>query len=170
MGLCRDILVAFDGTPPSQRALEVAIELAGADHARLTILTAVPDIPYPAYLGASGASVASLAGTLQKDAERTLCEAVRRVPPNVSVTKICACAPIRVSLLREIERGSHDLVVLGCRPRGRLRSLYPWGLGRYVLARSPVPVLIVHAPSRTPAPEPSEAAAPALSSMRPNTA
>ena len=146
MNGCRHILVAFDGAPHSDRALTIAIELARGAHARLTILTATRQVPCPAYTGAATEAVAVLSRTVTSDAERTLCEAVRRVPDDVSVTKVCTHEPIRAAILRRIEEGAHDLVVLGSRGRGPIRSAVPGGVGSYIRRHSPVPVLIVHPP------------------------
>ena len=42
-----NILVAIDGSPDSDRALTQAIDLAEAEHARLTIFSAVVTPPAP---------------------------------------------------------------------------------------------------------------------------
>jgi nucleotide-binding universal stress UspA family protein len=41
----RDILVAVDGSPGAEQALTDAIDLAESEHTRLTLITAVPQIP-----------------------------------------------------------------------------------------------------------------------------
>ena len=45
----RDILVAIDGSPTAQRALEAAAELAEALNSRLTIIAVAPEVPPFAY-------------------------------------------------------------------------------------------------------------------------
>ena len=141
----RNILVAFDGSRHAQRALAVAIELAGASHGTLTIVTAIRQAPITAYFGASGEGVVALRQGAEAEAERSLCDAAREVPDNVSLTTICTPQPIRSALLHQIERGSFDLVVLGSRGRGRLSSALFGSVSLYVLRHSSVPVLIVHA-------------------------
>jgi nucleotide-binding universal stress UspA family protein len=142
----RNILIAFDGSPQAERALDVAIELAVTNHGRLTILTAAPHVPYLATTAASPQGVTALKRGMEAEAERTLCRAAERVPDHVSVTRIFTYAPIRRALVRTLEDGSHDLVVLGSRGLGRIRAALLGSVSRFALRHSPVPVLIVHAP------------------------
>ncbi len=148
MGAYRDILVAFDGSADAERALELAIELARGGNGRLTVLTAARQVPYPAYSGASGQAVAELRRSVVVEAEQLLEAAAKRVPRSIPLTKVFSRRPIRTALLRRIEEGGHDLVVLGSRGRGRVGSAFHRSVSRYMLRRSPVPVLISHASAR----------------------
>jgi len=49
------------------------------------------------------------------------------------------------ALIRQFKDGQHDLVVMGSRGRGAVRSALLGSASHYVLNHSPVPVLIVHA-------------------------
>jgi nucleotide-binding universal stress UspA family protein len=141
----RNILVAFDGSPQAQRALDTAIGLAVANHGRLTILTAARRVPYLACFGASAEGVTALRRSIEAEAERALCRGAERVPENVSVTKIFTRDPICRALVARIEDGSHDLVVLGTRGLGRIRAALFGSVSRYARRHSPVRVLVVHA-------------------------
>jgi nucleotide-binding universal stress UspA family protein len=139
----RKPLLAYDGSPSADRALEAAIELASGSHGRLTILSAVVHIPYLAYTGAAPEAVAEVRKSGLADAERMVCRAVNRVPKGVSVTRITSSRPIEQALLRQAREGDHDLVILGSRGRGLIRSVLFGSLGRTMLRRSPLPVLIL---------------------------
>jgi nucleotide-binding universal stress UspA family protein len=47
-------------------------------------------------------------------------------------------------VIRQIEVGHHDLVVVGSRGRGAVRSSLLGSVSHNILHHSPVPVLIVH--------------------------
>ena len=62
-----------------------------------------------------------------------------------AVSTVLSKQPVLRALLRQIEAGHHDLVVVGSRGRGGVRSALLGSVSHYVLHHSPVPVLIVHA-------------------------
>jgi nucleotide-binding universal stress UspA family protein len=140
---CRKPLLAYDASPAADRALDTAVELASASHGRLTILSAVVRIPYIAYTGAAPEAVAELRNSFLRDAERVICRAVERVPRGIPVTKLVSLQPIQQALLREAREGDHDLVILGSRDRGPLRSALFGSVGRTMRRHGPLPVLIV---------------------------
>lgn len=140
-----NILVPVDGSPDADQALTQAIDLAECEHARLTLLTIV----VPPSAASSRWVSPDLAARLLKDAEiqreTILRDAVERVPGDVSVSTVLRKGPVGPTLLREIESGNHDLVVMGSRGRGALRSMLLGSVSHYALHHSRVPVLIVHA-------------------------
>jgi nucleotide-binding universal stress UspA family protein len=140
-----NILVAIDGSPDAEQALTQAIDLAEAEHARLTIFSAVVSPPAAAYFGAGGGVAATLARNAETDTETILREAVQRVPAGVSVSTVQRSEPVRPALVEQVKTGHHDLVVMGSRGRGALRSSLLGSVSHYALHHSPVPVLIVHA-------------------------
>jgi nucleotide-binding universal stress UspA family protein len=157
----RNILVAVDGSPDSERALSEATDLAQAEHARLTIFSAVVAPPPTAYLGVSGAVVPNLLHDAEAETDEILRAAVERVPDDVSVTAVRSSEPVRSALTAQIRSAGHDLVVMGSRGRGAVRSVLLGSVSHYVLHHSAAPVLIVHAEPRTAVdPEASAAEAP----------
>src|SRR4051812_42629852 len=106
------ILVAIDGSDHAERALAEAIELAQSEHARLTVFSAVVSPPAGAYLGGGSGVAAQIARAAELDAEALLRRAAARVPADVSVCTVLTKDPVRAALIGQIERGSHDLVVM----------------------------------------------------------
>jgi nucleotide-binding universal stress UspA family protein len=146
--MLHNILVAVDGSPDADHALTRAIELAGREHARLTLITAETQIPPLADLAASAfARVDDILAANRLEAEAILESARWRVPDDVPVMTMLSRRPACHALLSEIDSGRHDLVVMGARGRGR-GSRRPASLGsvsHHVLDHSPVPVVISHA-------------------------
>ncbi len=141
---CHRPLLAYDGSPGADLALDFAIELASAAHGRLTVLTATPQIPFLAYSGAAPEAVDEVRRTQMRDAEGE-------------------------SVLREAATGKHDLLILGSRGRGVIRSALLGSLGRDMLRLSPLPVLIV-GPSAEPSRKPEAVVANPVSPMTPRSA
>jgi nucleotide-binding universal stress UspA family protein len=139
-----NILVAVDGSPDAEQALTEAIDLAESEHTRLTLITAVSQVPATAY-GVAGVPVGQLLEDAHVEAEAILRRARERVPDGVFVTAVLSEQPIRVALSRQIADGHHDLVVMGSRGRGAVRAALLGSVSHYVLHHSPIPVLIVHA-------------------------
>jgi nucleotide-binding universal stress UspA family protein len=140
-----NILVAIDGSADAEQALTQAIDLAESEHARLTIFSAVAETSAVAYVGISGDVAATLARDAEAESHAILRAAVERVPDLVSVSTVLGKAPVRRTLLGQIKTGNYDLVVIGSRGRGAVRSALLGSVSHYVLHHSPAPVLIVHA-------------------------
>jgi nucleotide-binding universal stress UspA family protein len=154
-----NILVAVDGSPDADQALTQAIDLAESENSRLTLMTAVKEIPATTYLNAGGVTGA-LIEEARAEAEAILRRARDRVPEDLPVTTLLTQEPIRLALIRQIKKGHHDLMIMGSRGRGALCAALLGSVSHYLLHHSPVPVLIVHADESAAAvaPGPSPAA------------
>jgi nucleotide-binding universal stress UspA family protein len=147
-----DVLVAIDGSPDADQALEQALDLAASEHARLTIFTATVPPAAIAYAGLSADAVANLAREAQAEAQALLREAAELVPDQVPVRTVLGTGPPGPALLDQLTDGRHDLIAMGSRGRGAVRSVLLGSVSHYVLHHSPVPVLIVHGePHQRPA-------------------
>ena len=143
-----NLLVAIDGSPHGERALSEAIDYAERCNARLTIMTCVPDPSAWLLTGGpygGGIDFEALAEDTERDYRDLLDAASQQVPKGVSVTTVLAHGRAPDRILEQLRQRSHDLVVLGSRGRGEVRSLLLGSVSHEVLNASPAAVLIVHA-------------------------
>jgi len=145
-----NILVAVDGSPASDRALQEAIDLARASNARLTVMTVVPDLPGPALgpAGAAGFDLTPMIRETEREYTAVLRAAVERVPAEIHASEVLAHGRPASSIVKQVKEGHHDLVVMGSRGRGDVRSLLLGSESHAVLNTCRVAVLIVHAETR----------------------
>jgi nucleotide-binding universal stress UspA family protein len=140
----RNILVSIDGSPHADRALTEAIDIARAANGRLTIFTAVQQLPSVAFWGPAAATeTTAVTEELEREALENLRAAEERVPEEVPVTTKLSLEPVRMALLEAIRDGGHDLLAMGSRGRGAISAAVLGSVSHYVLNHSPIPVLIV---------------------------
>ena len=141
----RRLLVAFDGSPHARRALGEAIELAEATNGTLAVMAVAPEASAWALGGAYGVYVADfgeLERTIVAEHQRMLDEAVSTVPAELPVTTRLAYGAPGPAIVDAARSGGHDLIVMGSRGRGELRSLLLGSVSHHVLQASPIPVLV----------------------------
>jgi nucleotide-binding universal stress UspA family protein len=141
----RRLLLAFDGSPHAEQALDEAIDLAQTNGGTLTVITVAPA---PSVWAMSGYDVPINVDRVSKELEREyqsmLDAAVSRIPADLPVTKILKQGAAGQEIAGEANAGDYDLVVMGSRGRGELRSLLLGSVSHRVLQASCVPVLVVH--------------------------
>src|SRR5436309_756281 len=121
----RRLLVALDSSPHAEQALAEAIDLARKSNARLTLITVVPEVSSWALLGASEAplNLPELNGQVEHAYETMLAAAVDKVPEDVPVQTLIKHGAAGAAIVDEATGGDHDLIIMGSRGRGELRSL-----------------------------------------------
>ncbi len=138
-----NILVALDGSPSSRRALEHAVDLARAGNAKLSLITVAP--PLSGYVTLAGVSQETMQAELDKWAADILDEAVRTLPDDVTAHTVQRSGHPGPEVVRELDRGGYDLVVLGTRGRGRAQEGLLGSVNGYLHFHSRVPLLSVPA-------------------------
>jgi nucleotide-binding universal stress UspA family protein len=148
----RRLLVAYDGSSHAQQALAEATELARSNTGKLTVMAVAPEPEMWAFTGydvPTSVDVLDNVDGLDKEVEREyqamLDGAVEALPAEIPVRKLLKRGPAGAAIVAEANAGDHDLVVMGSRGRGELRSLLLGSVSHRVLQSSRVPVLVVHA-------------------------
>ena len=136
----KKILVAYDGSPHSQRALQAALDLARGEGSAAHLLYAYDRIP--TYLGEPNLQavtdriVASAREMVERAAERA---SAAGVPVTADVLE----GPPAEAVLHVAEAEKFDLIVIGSRGLGQLQGLLMGSVSNRVLHHAKIPVLII---------------------------
>jgi nucleotide-binding universal stress UspA family protein len=141
LAMFKNILVCIDGSASSHRALDLAGQLAHAGTASLTLMVVAP--PVSSYVTLAGVSPGEMETELDAWAAGLLQKARALVPEGISVREIARDGEAGSEIVKELEDGSYDLVVLGSRGRGRAESTLLGSVGAFVHFHSKVPLLSV---------------------------
>ncbi len=136
-----NILVAVDGSPSSQRAVEQAVDLARAMNSILTLIAVAP--PVPPYVTFAAVSAEQMQTDVERWAETKLHEAAGLIPDDVLVHRVQRSGHVGPEIVDELRRGHYDLVVLGTRGRGRAQENLLGSVNSYVHFHTHVAVLSV---------------------------
>ena len=98
------------------------------------------------YVTLAGVSTPTMQAELDKWAAQTLDEASRLVPDEIAAHTVQAKGHAGPVILKELDRGAYDLVVLGTRGRGRVQEGFLGSVNGYVHFHSKVPLLSVPDP------------------------
>jgi len=149
------VAVAYDGEEESRAALEMAESLARRLGARVLLVTAVEPSPHGAVLGRSKQDVE---GTAREQAQRMLTQAVEGLGDDVPVESHVALGTASQALLQACT-DDVDLLVMGSRAYGPVRSVLLGSVSRHVVAHAACPVIVVPRGARTDLGSAVEAAA-----------
>ncbi len=136
-----DILVAIDGSASSWEALNHGIELARAGNAKLTLITVAP--PVSGYVTLAGVSNEKMHAELDRWAAELLAKAAGKVPDDVIAHTIQQAGEAGPVIVKELNHGTYDLIILGSRGRGRAQEGLLGSVTAYVHHHSRVPLLSV---------------------------
>jgi nucleotide-binding universal stress UspA family protein len=147
------LAVAFDGSPESCAALELAGQLAGAAEATLRVV-AVHEPFTATTAGIAPIGAADVGAVTQREAmEERLREAVAELPAGLRAKGLLLKGEAAEELLKETDLGV-DLLVMGSRGHGPLGRVLLGGVSAKVARNAPCPVLVM---PRSTTHEPREA-------------
>jgi nucleotide-binding universal stress UspA family protein len=133
IGPPRVIAVAFDDSPESHRALEVAMRLATAASATLRVITVYGGPP----VGESQPGVVTQRALMEEALHRTVSE----LPPELRAEPRFLVGTVAHVLAEQSELGV-DLMVMGSRAYGPVRSVWLGSVSENLIRISPRPVVI----------------------------
>lgn len=138
----KNILVPTDASENAGRALKTALEFAQQFGSEITLLHITFTPEALGYSLSSGISVPQEDVTIH--GEMVLVEALKGIEPgNVPIHKLQRPGHPAVAILEEIERGHHDLVIMGSRGYGPIVGPLLGSVSQRVLSKAKCPVLIV---------------------------
>jgi len=144
----QNVLVPIDGSAHAERALREAVDLVRLSGAALTVMTSVPS-PSAWLLGMGGMAPPPDLDSLERDVEqeyqRLLDQALEPHAGDVTPSKVLAYGRPADAIVDQVRKAGHDLVIMGSRGRGDVRSFVLGSVSHQVLQTSPAAVLIVHA-------------------------
>lgn len=141
------VVVGYDGSPSSQRALEWAADLARSEHRPITVVHGTPPAA-KAWMTAPGYGSEAALDHLRSDAEQLLADAraaVAERAPDLEVTTVH-----RIEDPRQVLVGlSADaaVVVVGSRGRGPVASLLLGSVGVTLVRHASCPVVVLRPPA-----------------------
>jgi len=156
----RSLVLPLDGSHESESAVGVAVEIARAMGAQITLLRVVPPIVSGVEIGIPEAYPPELDRHMVKSA-RSYLKQFRTAHPDVITSVVVERGPPAKAIVEFLNQIRPDLVVMASRSR---YSTGRWALGSVAddVIEGPVPVVIVH-----PAAEVTEALGPAVLAAHP---
>ncbi len=134
------ILVPVDGSDPAEKALNYALNMAEKHDAKVEILTVVDEVKMaPDW-------AREYSEKLREQGEETLASTFSKAvkqKPNIKISKCLAEGYASEEILIRAEKGHHDLIVMGSRGMGLVRSLFLGSVSTRVVNQAEIPVMIV---------------------------
>ncbi len=138
----KTILVGYDQTDPSERALERAIELAKAFEAKI-LITSVARVMADAGTGRSMGGLDPTDSPEEHDAEMKSA-AERITTAGLSAELVRAIGDPAEAIVKAAEQKGADLIVVGARERGWMQRMLDHSVSQDVARHARCDVLIVH--------------------------
>lgn len=144
----RTILVPYDFSEHSKKALETALDLGRRFGSNLHLLHVVspPIVAYPT-MGTTAALPASLLIELREGAERALHEVAAAIenPPGTVKSQISTGGATAETIREMAEQLGADLIVMGTHGRTGMARVFLGSVAERTLRLAPCPILMVSA-------------------------
>jgi len=136
--LPKRLLVGFDGSKESEKALDAAVDIAKASGGQLVVQHVVSVGPEAYEVGMVDIDA------LEAQLGKMLDGAVERARQSgVAATKVLSRGDVAATILREADQRGVDLIVVGSLGRGRMSRLLMGSVADKLVRAAPVPVLVV---------------------------
>jgi nucleotide-binding universal stress UspA family protein len=150
----KKILIAFDGSEASKRALDYAADMASDAKGQLIVLTIVPKITLPIFpdegFGSAPSASAQDFGEYQDRMKSTYTKALNEATneakkkfSDLNVTPIIYEARPSVAIVEEAEKQAVNLIVMGSRGLGGISGWILGSTSRRVVESCTKPILII---------------------------
>ncbi len=144
------VLVAYDGSDPSKRALDHAAKMAAMFEGELIILTVVPKVSVPVYsnaeLGAQAMDIASLQERMRENYGQSIKKAEEEIHglyPHLKVDTIITEGRPASIIVSEADKQGVSLIVMGSRGLGGITGWILGSTSRQVVDLCTKAILIV---------------------------
>jgi nucleotide-binding universal stress UspA family protein len=138
-GALKHVGCGFDGQPPAQTALAEAVALAAQARARLRVIAVFAQLAFGHLAIAPPLDLRTVNAAARSVLERQLADAVDRIP-QVEVESVLLDGDAGERLTEQT--GSLDLLVLGSRGYGPVRSVLLGGVSGHVIRAARCPVVV----------------------------
>jgi nucleotide-binding universal stress UspA family protein len=150
----KKILVAFDGSEASKKALDYAADMVYETGGHLVILTVVPKVTLPIFPdeGFGSAPIASSQdfgdyqdrmNVMYNQALNDAVKSVKEKFPDISVTPVIYEARPSAAIVEEAEKQGVDLIVMGSRGLGGISGWLLGSTSRRVVESCTKPILVL---------------------------
>ena len=147
--LMKNILVPYDGSPLSKKALELAKDIARNFNADLTLLMVIP-VYYPisdsVFSGAAVMNYQKVVKSLKEQGEKEISKITEKCrEEGTKATYKIVHDDVSEAILKEAKKSKTDLIIMGSRRLVGIASLKRLGsTARHVSEHARCPVTLVH--------------------------
>ena len=147
--IIKKILVPYDGSPLSRKALELAKDIARNFNAELTLFMVIP-VYYPisdsVFSGAAVANYQQIVKELKKEGEKEISKTTEKCrEQGVKSSYKIVNDDVSYAILKEAKKFKADMIIMGSRRLTGISAIKRLGsTARYVSEHASCPVTIVH--------------------------